>query len=89
MDALEYCDNVAVQLTIWKQELYEVAITADRFQSPGKQVVAPELTRLMVLIDEIGKKIQWYKDECPRQSSNKESVTKAGAAAREVSQAGG
>ncbi len=84
MNQIEYCDNVAVQLTIWKQELYDVAITADRFQSPGKQVVASELTRLMKLIDEIGKRIEWYKEECPRPSTAKvEAATHARTGSRE------
>ena len=64
MDAHEYCDNLAIQLTVWKQELFEVAITAEHFHSESKEVIGPELKKLMQLIDEIGRKIDRFKEDC-------------------------
>jgi hypothetical protein len=64
MDVREYCDNLAMQLTVWKQELFEVAVTAEHFHSESKEVIGPELKKLMQLIDEIGGKIDRFKETC-------------------------
>lgn len=65
MDAKEYCDNMWVQLTVWKQELFEVLKIAQNFPPEDRDVIAPQLTSMMLLIDELGKKINQFKRECP------------------------
>lgn len=65
MDAKEYCDNMWVQLTVWKEELYDVLKIAENFPDQDREVIAPQLTSMMLLIDELGKKIDQFKRACP------------------------
>jgi hypothetical protein len=65
MDAKEYCDNMWVQLTIWKEELYAVLKIAENFPDQDREIVAPQLASMMLLIDELGKKIDQFKRVCP------------------------
>ncbi len=65
MDVKEYCDNMWVQLTVWKEELYDVLKIAENFPEQDKAVIAPQLSSMMILIDDLGKKIDQFKKECP------------------------
>jgi hypothetical protein len=65
MNVHEQCDNIVVQLTFWKQQLFEVAKIPEHFHSQSSLIVAPEVAKLMQIVEEIGNKIDSFKAECP------------------------
>ena len=64
MESVEYCEDTWMRLTSWKAKLFDVVQVAEHFHSPGKKVIDPDLKKLMVTIDEIGKRLNEYKKLC-------------------------
>ncbi len=64
MESVEYCEETWIRLTAWKAKLFDVVQVAEHFHSPGKKVIDPELKKLMLTIDTIGKKLAEYRSLC-------------------------
>lgn len=65
MDAKAYCDSVAIELTGWKAKLYDAIRKTETLADADKEKVAPNLTELHEIFDDLNKRIEWLSNECP------------------------
>ncbi len=71
MDVKEYCDNLAFQLSVWKEEVSGVVNLAESFPDSDRELVADQLAQLHVIVNDMGRKIEEFRMECRLSSPSK------------------
>jgi hypothetical protein len=75
MDAKSYCEQMEKQLIGWKAGIYEVLRGMERMPEDESASLAPSLTRLNALVDELDTGLAELSDQCPLEwSSQRESL---------------
>lgn len=65
MDPRYYCDVMQSELTGMKARIYNIIAAVDKMPADKKGSLAPELSDLHLLVDELSSKIDTLKKECP------------------------
>ncbi len=64
MDVREYCDNLAFQLSVWREEVGDVVTLAEALPEADKEIIADQLAQLHVIVEEMARKIEEFRIEC-------------------------
>ena len=59
----DYCDNVRLELTGWKDKLNTVVSKIDTISSGEKSTVAPYVNELHAILDELAERIEHLRTE--------------------------
>lgn len=65
MEVKNYCTEMELQLTVWKAKLFDVLRKNDTLSVAEKAKVATQMNDLHILVEEISKRIENLKNECP------------------------
>jgi hypothetical protein len=65
MDVKSYCDRMGQQLMAWKAAIYEVVRGMERMPESESASLAPSLTLLNTLADELDAGLTELSDQCP------------------------
>ena len=65
MDVKTFCDNAGSDLIGWKAKLYDVIRKTESMDTANKKDVAPLVTELNRLVDDLDKHIELLAEECP------------------------
>jgi hypothetical protein len=53
----EYCDALSTELSVWKDELYDIVKVMNNLPERDRELMAPQLSSVRLLIEKIGKEI--------------------------------
>jgi hypothetical protein len=65
MDAKEYCENMSVELSNWKDEVCDILGTVEGFPPRDKKALSPQIASLRYLVLDLTAKIDRIKETCP------------------------
>jgi hypothetical protein len=65
MEVFDYCNNVIVELSVWKAKMYDLVKKLDRMPTGSKEKVAHEVNELHIIIEELNDRIERLRRECP------------------------
>ena len=65
MDAKSFCDSAGSDLIGWKAKLYDVIRKTETLDKVNKGDIAPLVTELNQLVDDVDNQIKLLAEECP------------------------
>jgi hypothetical protein len=65
MNAKDYCNSMASELTAWKAKLYDVISKTDQMGTAEKDKVWTYFNEMKIIIQDIEEKVDSLRTECP------------------------
>lgn len=65
MDAKDYCNSMAAELTAWKAKLFDVITGTDKMGTADKDKVWTYFNEMKIIIQDLEDKIGQLRTECP------------------------
>lgn len=65
MEVYDYCENVNMELTVWKERLYDVISKIEHLSTGNKQRMYEEVNGLYIILAELEDRIEQLRTECP------------------------
>jgi len=65
MDAKDYCNSMAAELTAWKAKLFDVIARTDKMGTAEKDKVWEYFGEMKIIIQDLEDKIESLRTECP------------------------
>ena len=74
MDAKDYCNSMAAELTAWKAKLFDVIARTDKMGTAEKDKVFEYFGEMKIVIQDLEDKIESLRTECPSDWSPQKKV---------------
>jgi hypothetical protein len=65
MNAKDYCNSMASELTAWKAKLYDIISKTDKMGTAEKDKVWTYFNEMKIIIQDIEEKVDSLRTECP------------------------
>lgn len=69
MEVRDYCNNVGMELTMWKAKLYDVINKMDRLPTGQKENMYENINGLHILMTELDDRLDELRTRCPTEWS--------------------
>jgi hypothetical protein len=65
LDTKQYCEDMGIQLSQWKDEVCDILNTVEVFPENDKKLMATQISTLRHLVADLSGKIDRLKSQCP------------------------
>lgn len=69
MEVRDYCNNVGMELTMWKAKLYDIINKMDRLPTGKKENMYENINGLHILMTELDDRLDELRTRCPTEWS--------------------